>query len=315
MTLRELRERYQQERGDKYAYFAEMFDTHRRLYEYPDLLKESPVRRIDISPEGVLFEMTHRGQLIRMCVDPHDAHALPLTLLNFGAYDETAESDLVLQMIKPGDTVFDIGANLGWYTIKIRLRHPSTTVYSFEPIPSSYALLRRNLQLNGLSADLAFNFGLSNENKTVSFFFDTRCTMASSMADLRQHPETIAVECQVRRLDDVLPSFQGLQRLDFIKCDVEGAELLVYQGGVSTINRFRPIVFSEILRKWAKKFGYHPNDVLTFFRDLGYECFILENGHLTKFGTVDDTTVATNYFFLHRESHAALIAAFTGLTA
>ena len=60
---------------------------------------------------------------------------------------------------------------------------------------------------------------------------------------------------------------------DFIKCDVEGAELLVFRGGQETLRRDQPIVFAELLRKWSKPFGYHPNDMLCLFRGLGYLCY------------------------------------------
>jgi hypothetical protein len=47
-----------------------------------------------------------------------------------------------------------------------------------------------------------------------------------------------------------------------IKADVEGAELLVVQGGLQTIAKYRPLIFLELLRKRSKPFGYHPNDVI-----------------------------------------------------
>ena len=64
---------------------------------------------------------------------------------------------------------------------------------------------------------------------------------------------------------------------DFIKCDVEGAELLVFKGAKNTLINNKPIVFSEILRKWSKKFNYNPNDIFKFFYDLGYKSFTAGN--------------------------------------
>jgi len=307
MRLLDIQKRYLEEKGDKYAYFSAMFDVHRRLFEYPELLAGSPVRKIDMTQEGVLFEIEYEGVPIKICADPQDAHSLPLTFLNFKNYDEARESRFIFQMIQPGDTVFDIGANIGWYSLNILLRKKPVTVYSFEPIPASYQLLVKNFRLNGQSAELAFNVGLSNENKVVKFFFDTKCAMASSMANLRNHEETVEVVCQARRLDDMMTSFSGLKRLDFIKCDVEGAELLVYQGALKTLETWKPIVFSEILRKWSKKFNYHPNDILDLFRKLKYECYVIEGESLATFGRVDDFTIPTNYFFLHNEKHEKLI--------
>lgn len=51
---------------------------------------------------------------------------------------------------------------------------------------------------------------------------------------------------------------------DFIKCDVEGAELLVLKGGEETLKSKKPVIFIELIRKWAQKFNYHPNEVIKF---------------------------------------------------
>ena len=99
--------------------------------------------------------------------------------------------------------------------------------------------------------------------------------------------------------------------MDFIKCDVEGAELLVFKGGRQSIERDKPIVFAELLRKWSAKFNYHPNEVLELFRDLGYLCFSVKNGRLAEFSLMDEATLETNFFFLHRQEHADKIARFS----
>jgi hypothetical protein len=122
------------------------------------------------------------------------------------------------------------------------------------------------------------------------------------MVNLRETENFIKVKCSVKRLDDVFPSL-GVNRLDFIKCDVEGSELLVFQGGYETIKKYKPMIFSEMLRKWASKFNYHPNKIISSLKDLGYRCFIIRNGQLNEFFKMDDKTLETNFLFLHAEKH------------
>ena len=62
-----------------------------------------------------------------------------------------------------------------------------------------------------------------------------------------------------------------------------------------------------MLRKWSAKFGYHPNDIIEFFNKLGYQCFAIQNGNLINFDKVDEETIETNYFFLHKEKHQKII--------
>ncbi|WP_342228107.1 FkbM family methyltransferase [Rickettsiella endosymbiont of Rhagonycha lignosa] len=57
-------------------------------------------------------------------------------------------------------------------------------------------------------------------------------------------------------------SEQKMTKLDFIKCDVEGAELTIYTGGINVIREHKAIIFTEMLRKWSVKFNYHPNDII-----------------------------------------------------
>jgi len=96
--------------------------------------------------------------------------------------------------------------------------------------------------------------------------------------------------------------------VDIIKCDVEGAELLVYQGGIKTIETFKPVVFTEMLRKWSAKFGYHPNDIIALFSQQGYLCYCNDGAQqLSCIREITEDTANTNFFFLHPEKHASII--------
>ncbi len=97
--------------------------------------------------------------------------------------------------------------------------------------------------------------------------------------------------------------------VDFIKCDVEGAELNVFRGGLKSIAKHKPIIFTEMLRKWSARYGYHPNAIIDLFHSNGYRCFVINQKMLSKVTKIDDDTVETNFFFLHKDKHASLIAA------
>lgn len=70
------------------------------------------------------------------------------------------------------------------------------------------------------------------------------------------------------------------------------------QGALKTLKQDQPVVFTEMLRKWAAKFNYHPNEVIALFTSLGYECFYASiDGTLLDFNEMTDETKETNFFF------------------
>jgi len=306
MLFAEIKEQYKNGRIDKHKYVEGMFNVHKHLFEYPPLLNDSPVTKIEITKEQVIFTINNEGDSIMLCCDGRDAYSLPMIFLNLSE-TETQEQAMILKLVKPGDIVLDIGANIGWHTISILLKRKGASVYSFEPIKSSFHYLKQNLKLNDLSSDNAYNIGFSDETKTVKFYYDVEFAMASSMANLREDEETVTEECEVKKLDDFVSSTPSLKRADFIKCDVEGAELFVFKGATETIKKDKPIIFTEMLRKWAAKFNYHPNDIIFFMSKLGYRCFTTDGQNLVPFSLMDESTMETNYFFLHEYKHGEII--------
>jgi len=113
-------------------------------------------------------------------------------------------------------------------------------------------------------------------------------------------------KCKIRTMDAFCRE-QRIEALDFIKCDTEGAEKMVFSGADGVLREFRPIVYTEMLRKHAKRFGYHPNELIELFKGYGYSCYREEGRRLIPFEIMDEETVETNFFFLHRENHGKLV--------
>ena len=170
----------------------------------------------------------------------------------------------------------------------------------------SYERLKNNLKLNNLDINQLINIGFYKENGEMEFYYDIEGSGASSLVNLRDKEKINKILVTVKKLDDWIAD-NKLDSIDFIKCDVEGSELLVYQGGEDSIKKYHPIVFSEMLRKWSAKFGYHPNDIINFYRNIGYSCFVFREDRLIPFEQVTETTIETNYFFLHKEKHSDII--------
>lgn len=316
MKISGIRNEYEKGQTDVKEYRMKLFKKIEELLEYKDLINDSRVSQISVTGDDVVFTIESQNAKgdpykVDMAIYQDDWGAVPAAMLSTAQGYEPEELRMVNSLFsyigEEKGVCLDVGANLGWYTLNVCKQYPELTSYAFEPILQTYEKLKRNITLNGLENCRCYNLGLSNENKTITFFYDVEVSGASSMVDLREAGTTEKVDCEIRRLDDFVEK-EKIGRIDFIKCDVEGAELFVYQGGLKSIEKYKPIVFSEMLRKWSAKYHYHPNDIIRLFEEIGYQCYVIaENNKLKRFGYVDEETTETNYFFLCPEVHKEII--------
>jgi FkbM family methyltransferase len=288
---------------DKSQYIRRMYEGyHCKLFEYAVILEKTNIRKIEVEDGRVI--MTSRDRGVRIECPPGDYRVTPIEILNFLDY-EKHDSAMIERLFEDGDVFLDVGANMGWYSINISLARRDAQIHCFEPIGKTYEYLVRNIALNSLGNVIPHAVALSDYSGVSDFYYYEEGSGNASAVNVSERQDAQVVRCAVRTLDDFVT--ENKLRVSFIKCDVEGAELLVYKGGLKTLNEQRPIVFSEILRKWSAKYGYHPNDIFALFEGLGYSAFTAVGGHLRKFSRMNELTQETNFFFLHADAHQAKI--------
>jgi FkbM family methyltransferase len=304
MTLSQLKTRFRSGAITKPEFIREALELHRVLFDYVETIGSTDVDEIRIARGGVEFLMRPDG--IRMCCPPDEARVAPIEIMNFDHY-EPAETRMLDVLSAHAKVILDVGANIGWYAVRFAKRYPGTKVYAFEPMPTSYAYLQRNIAANRVGdAVTAFSYGLSDVSGAFEMFVAPAAGTNASLKNVTGSQEAVSVVCLTLTLDQWVANERVVP--DLIKCDVEGAELLVFRGGAATLRDYRPMVFAELLRKWSKPFGYHPDDMLKFFRELGYGCFAVGGDRPRRIEAVTDATPETNYAFLHEVSHAGHIA-------
>ena len=287
----------------KHQFIESMYQYHRVLFQYSRRLRDNIVDSLHISDQGV--ELTSRAG-VRFACDPDDMYGIPFGAFSFGEVERTA-GDLLRRFMTEEGVFFDIGANVGWYSCHFAQRSPKVQIYAFEPLPVTYAWLKRNIDLNGFTNIKAFNIGLGEKEEIMTFYFRPDMTGAASARNITESTNASAYNCSVRRLDDCWREIG--RNPDLIKCDVEGAELFVFRGGQACLAEAQPIIFCEMLRKWSAKFDYTPNDIISFLAQLGYACFEPAENGLKAFERMTEATAETNFFFLHRDKHQAIITA------
>lgn len=298
MSVLKLRADFKAGKLTKPEFIKAMTAAHGALYDYAELLKGSQVERLEVTDEGVIVVTRELG--LRLLLVPGDARLAQAEMLNFGEYEKALWAT-AFSLMPPGTRLFDIGANVGAFALSVARCVKAARVHAFEPVPDTFTLLIRHLQMNGAVGVKAHPWGLSDKEGTVTFRISDQGSANASAGDLGNGPVRTA-QGALKTLDAAAAEFGDP---GFIKCDVEGGELLAFKGGIETLRRAKPAVMTEMLRKWAAGFGYHPNEIIALFGGLGYKCF---DSALKPFGQMDDATTETNFFFLHPDTHAAHIA-------
>ena len=192
------------------------------------------------------------------------------------------ESRLLGLFIRAGDVCLDVGANLGSYTFYLsRLVGEEGVVYAFEPVPETFEGLLHNLALSRLDNVCALNVGVSNQTGASTVFVPKIHGLPShGRASLRRTASGEVGEYRAVSLitiDDFYAT-NHLNRLSFIKMDIEGAELLAVQGARRVIHLHSPVLLLEIELEHTARFGYRPRDLLHLLLTLDYTHMLYWNG-------------------------------------
>jgi FkbM family methyltransferase len=214
-----------------------------------------------------------------------NAHLMLMDAPYTGLWRELDEVSVMQRFVQPGDVVFDIGANIGLHSILLsQLIGPQGRLHAFEPNPELVPAL--SCTISNLGNATLHTVALSDKNDESSLFVPPDDSMAS-LTDwtldtaLREDGEPRVVTCQQHRMDDLLKD-GVLPAPDFIKCDVEGAELLVFRGGHETLDRTdAPIILFEVNKDASAAFGYGASgakDFLAGLKSPGYQFFKVQPG-------------------------------------
>jgi FkbM family methyltransferase len=190
------------------------------------------------------------------------------------------------QIVRPGDTVLDIGANIGVVTVWLSaLVGKNGKVHAFEPNPRLHKCLEDALQHNGLSNVCLHSIALGSKEDQLELRIPRANAGAGSLIRNKNLLDCDVFEVPVRPLSTVVAE-KGIESIRLIKLDVEGFEAQVLQGGQEVLAAIRP---EAILFEINERFDGAASDqpVFKILLDLGYEFFsipkCLLRMHLRRF--------------------------------
>ncbi len=195
---------------------------------------------------------------------------------------ERAERDFASSFLKPGDIFFDVGANMGLFTVLAAKKvAPTGKVYSFEPVAEVRKRLLFNVRLNHLQRFITANaFALSDDNQSLSIRiceegFSAFSSLGQPIASGISGYRVEQVECVT--LDHFFEN-EKINRLDLMKIDVEGWESRVLKGAERVLSFFSPVILIEFSDACAA--GSQSSTVLIrrILESHGYQLFRFDAG-------------------------------------
>lgn len=197
-------------------------------------------------------------------------------------------SAILASYCKPGMSVVDIGANIGYHTMALsRLVGERGHVYAVEPNSENARMLLASAGENGAKNITLLPVALDAAQGWAYFTSHIGSNGGLLSTSSPQYVEGGGWIVPTFALDELAPD-----RVDLIKIDVEGAEGIAVRGARKTISRCRPVVISELSPEMLRRVsGMEPLEYLKFFSDLGYAMSIIERtqpGRLTPFGSPEE---------------------------
>lgn len=262
-------------------YFTEII----RIMLQPPTYSDFVARFLGREEFKLLQEKEKHPQLIHtekfaIFIRPSD-YFVGVPLAENGIYEPKVTSYFE-KLLKEGDFVLDIGANIGYHTMNFaRLVQPHGRVFAFEPNPQNVELIELSKRENGFAHVELFPYAAGNEETTLDLVIEGGQSNAHllSQSDLSNRSIT-RLPVKVTKIDEAL---KDIEKLDFVKIDAEGAELMILHGMKETLKRHQPLLIFEFFPDYIQKTSQeNPIHLLDELINLGYELRMLFDHGLSQ---------------------------------
>ncbi len=202
------------------------------------------------------------------------------SIIAFGVYDPML-ANFIDKHIRAGMVCLDVGANKGIIGLYLaRKAGPTGAVHCFEPVPALVRRLEQHVERNNLGSIVKIHeFALSNHTGKILMSITDQDNANQgtgsivSNGDVRLSPQ---IDIKTMTLDEFALR-TGLERLDFVKVDIQGAEPLFLEGGACTLRKFHPDLVMEVSPQDLAGLGKTSRDLFRQIEELGYRIFAIQN--------------------------------------
>ena len=182
----------------------------------------------------------------------------------------------VLTDLLPNDkyTLIDVGAHAGAWACNLSKKYPLSRIIAIEALPYYADVLKITCKITKCKNVFVLNNALTDRSGFLKVKDKDKngkrlAGFTHIVSDSYEEGVTVRSIC----LDDLQSEIS--LKVAFLKCDIEGYEYFAFKGGKEIITKFKPLILSEINTEWCTRYKYSPEDLFTFFYDLGYESFLV----------------------------------------
>ena len=185
---------------------------------------------------------------------------------------EPEETRLIKNLVKPSHTCLDIGANIGYFTILMARR--CRLVRSYEPEASNYQQLIKNIMLNETYNIYPSRIAIAEHSgQALLYLCDTNNGMNRLYSSVLCNGQMIV---KTVKLDDIWNELDRF-KVDFIKMDIEGAELGALRGMTEMLLNCKPTILMEFHPPSIEESGANPKEIYDLLKGLGYSIYLIPN--------------------------------------
>ncbi|MGC4025062.1 MAG: FkbM family methyltransferase [Mesorhizobium sp.] len=226
----------------------------------------SYIYEINITALRTVTAQTRYGDMLVVANDTY----IGRSLIEYGEWTQ-GEVELLEQLIQPGMTALDLGANVGYHTLALsKAVGEHGTVISFEPNPLIFQILTANIALNNLNNVIALNMAIGDRQGIVDVpYIDDFAPQNFGALCIPDFPKyvnekTLCMPVALQRLDDIALA----RKTSIIKIDVEEMEFAALSGALTLIQNNRPAILFENSTR-----GENSERTLCLMNELNYECY------------------------------------------
>jgi FkbM family methyltransferase len=230
----------------------------------------------------------------KMYLDPNDSLNLSIKEIH-----EPFETELVKDHVNKGEFVLDVGAHIGYYSlIMARCVGKNGKVFSFEPNPLNFNILKKNIEINEYQNIVLEEKAVSNKNGTTNLYLSKGNSGMHRIHPSKYCEDVISVD--VVKLNSYFNN-QITKKIRFIKIDAEGSELDVLEGLSDILKNSKIKIIMEFVPEHIIEHGSKPLDVLNFLNKYGFKIFIINEDkkkleEIPDLKKIENNSSGTNLF-------------------